>query len=152
MLILNNLYHRAAFILLLMVFAIHGNSQTKRQNRPIAIEQIKLLKDGSLMVRLHTRQRSIDAMRKAGKDKQAAKLEQHQKELNQTIADTFNNDFRFCPVYFFSSEYTVPIKNGEWEEVVFLNDSLEADSSITLANTNFLIEEFGYIEQDTIAL
>jgi hypothetical protein len=124
--------------------------QTKSHVKDVSVNQINMLKNGVLLVRLKTKKKSIDALRKLGKEKQANKLESNQLELNQKIVNAFRNRFNFCPTIFFYSDYSNAVRTKSFNQIFFLNDSLQHDSSITLDQTEyFLIAEFSHIEQDS---
>lgn len=121
----------------------------RRQLKASTKVQINQLKEGALLVRLQTKRNSINALKKIGKNKLADDLEKKQAEYNLNIISAFRAKFIFCPVYFFFSDYSKNIREREFNQVVFLNDSLLADTTIKFDNKNFLTAEFGTIEQDT---
>ncbi len=96
-----------------------------------------------------TKSNSIAALRERDQNELADKIQKKQVEVNRRTIGAFRQKFDFCPVYFFFSDYTQPIKNKQLNKVVFLNDNLEPDSSIQFDKANFLIAEFGRVEQDT---
>lgn len=112
-------------------------------------KQIVELHDGVLLVRLSTKKNTIAAMKKAGKIKLANKTETKLKERNQLIINAFRNNFNYCPVYFFYSDYSKYVTNNHLENVIFLNDSLELDQTIKTTKQTFFIAEFGAIYPDT---
>ncbi|WP_027420085.1 hypothetical protein [Crocinitomix catalasitica] len=77
------------------------------------------------------------------------KIESEQADLNKKIVEAFQNNFDFCPTYFFFSDYSSSIRKGDFNNVEFLNEKLLPDTTILLSNRSFLIAEFGRIEQDT---
>ena len=119
------------------------------QPEAIAREQITRLHDGALLVRLHTKNKSITALRNIGKTKEADEVEKKQAEYNLNIVSAFKLNFSFCPVYFFYSDYSTNIIEKQFDQVVFLNDSLRADPNINFDFKSFLTADFGIIEQDT---
>lgn len=121
----------------------------RKQKRILAKKQINQLKDGSLLVRLQTKENSIAALRKIGKDKLAVKVETKQRNYNIGIISAFKTNFNFCPTYFFFSDYSQNIIERQVYKVAFLSDSLLADNTIKFNNQKFLTAEFGTIEQDT---
>ncbi len=116
----------------------------------IATQQIKDLKEGVLFVRLQTRQKSIDAMRKAGQNELADKKQAEQLELNKCIISAFRKEFVFCKVYFFYSDDSKNILDKNFTQIVFVNDSAIRDENIKIETPNkFFIAEFGTSSQDT---
>lgn len=107
------------------------------------------MKEGALFVRLKTNERALAVLRENGKTAQADALEKKQKEINQNIIGAFRQQFNFCPVYFFFSNYSAALKEKKMDAVVFLNDSLQPDPAITFSRSNFFIADFGVVLQDT---
>jgi len=145
--------------LLLTIISLTGFSQgtqtgqnkagSVQQPKEIAREQITRLHDGALLVRLHTKNKSITALKNIGKTKEADELEKKQAEYNLDIISAFKLNFTFCPVYFFYSDYSTNIIERQFDNVVFLNDSLLNDPNIKFDFKSFLTADFGIIEQDT---
>jgi hypothetical protein len=100
-------------------------------------------------VRLHTNKNSILILRNSGNIKQAEIIEHKQKKLNLKLVQAFRKKFTFCSVYFFFSDYSEFVLNGQLEKIKFLNDSLIEDSTISFVSNKFLIAEYGIIAQDT---
>jgi hypothetical protein len=119
------------------------------QFKTVAEKQINQLKAGALLVRLQTKKNSVSALRQTGQDKLADKIETRQNEYNFSIVTAFKNNFRFCPVYFFLSDYSKYIVEKQFDKVIFLNDRLVEDTTIKFNYESFLTAEFGTIEQDT---
>jgi hypothetical protein len=113
------------------------------------IQQIYKIKEGVLLVRLQTRQNSIQSLKQGNMPKMAARVEQEQKEYNKLIIAAFRKNFNFCPVYFFNSIYSDAVLAKQFNSVVFFNDSLLPDSSIKPKTDKFLAAEFGTMQQDT---
>ncbi len=166
-------FYLCTFLLLLLCHSSVAQEKTltqRKKSKLSAKEQIGILKNGALLVRLKTRQQNIEALRRTGSDALAAKIEKRQARTNLKIVSVFIRFFDFCPMYFFHSNYTEQVKEGKLDEVVFLNivtrDSflspsspdktkkirdyiLLPDSSIKPASSDFLIAEFGQVEPDT---
>lgn len=139
---------------LLSLFTTIGLTQSettseKPNPQAIAKKNVQQMKKSILLVRLKTKEHTLAAMRRAGNTEKADKVEAKLAEENQKIISAFKTDFDFCPTYFFYSTYSDDVLNGKLENVIFLNDSLQPDSSITVINKPFFTAEFGIIEQDT---
>ncbi|NND94398.1 MAG: hypothetical protein HKN45_05990 [Flavobacteriales bacterium] len=128
--------------------------QTNAQSRSVlksqnAREHIKNLKEGVLLVRLHTKQKSIDALKASDRHTQAEQIEKKVREENLELVNAIKSSFSFCPVYFFYSHDSKFVAEGELEKVGFLNHKLEIDPSISLDSANYYTAEMGLIEQNT---
>ena len=122
--------------LILLLNDISVSGQTIKQD---AHTDIKMLKQGALFVRLKTSDLAINGLRKQGKEKEADEIKTKQDVENKTIAAAFKSEFTFCPVYFFYSNNSTSIKEGNCSGVLF-----DADfKSISAPNcSDFLIGEF----------
>ncbi|MFK7925362.1 MAG: hypothetical protein AB8H47_25630 [Bacteroidia bacterium] len=148
------------FILLLaMCLSLMGLAQNsvetakrvsyRKMRKRKATEQIVGLHDGVLLVRLKTKQPTIEALKERGKAERAAKVEAEQKQLNLGIVAAFKDSFDFCPVYFFYSNYTQQVKSGDLGSVEFLNEELQSDNRIKLDDPYYLTAEIGSVVEDT---
>jgi len=121
----------------------------RSQSRALMKEQIKLLKEGVLLIRLQTQNNSITALNEANQYRLASKIKEKQEKKNRKIVAAFRKNFTFCPVYFFTSNYSINILSKHTNEIIFLNDSLQPDTSVKLNSAKFLTAEFGIIDRDT---
>lgn len=114
----------------------------------LARSEILKLKNGVLIVRLKTKQSSIDALMKMNLHFKAEKVRRKQELVNLEIVKSFRKYFVFCPVYFIMSDQSKAMMEKRNDEVVFLNDSLLPDSFIKFPIKDYFIAEFGTIESD----
>lgn len=119
-----------------------------RWKRDYAKAQIKELKEGVLIVRLHTRTKSIDLYRQNGNAALANKMEDDQYQENKEIMAAFAQNFDYAPVYFFFSDDTERIKAGDTKGV-FLNSKMLPDTSINPALSFYMVAEYGPLEGET---
>lgn len=136
-------------ILFLFAFSCNIFAQTDYiQAKKIAIRNIVTLHDSAiLIVRLQTKEKTIEAYRKYGDTEAANEEELNQKKLNQQIVNAFIENFDFCKVYFIFSDQSSNLKNRN--DVIFLNHNLEEDLSIKPDYTHFYIAEFGLASSET---
>lgn len=114
------------------------------KERDRATQILRNLKNGSVIVRLKTNQKSVDAYRKSGRNDIAVKIEADRKKQNEKLYLSFRNNFSFCKVYFIYSGETDELREGN--NRIFLNQHLEHDSSIAFKDTNFVFCELGSAE------
>tara|TARA_B100000809_G_scaffold252685_1_gene287674 strand:- start:2419 stop:3111 length:693 start_codon:yes stop_codon:yes gene_type:complete len=146
---------RVTILILLFTFFISDLSAQeakkisyRKQCKIDSKRQILEIHDGVLLIRLKQKQKSIDALRKRGREKLATKVELKQKNRNKYIIDAFNARFDFCPVYFFYSSDSKHVRKNNLDSISFLNDSLLKDNSITFKDSIFYVAEFGHIEPE----
>ncbi len=121
----------------------------KEQEIKTAEENILLMKEGVLLVRLDFKSKEVAYYEKYNNTKAAKKISDKQKILNQYIIEAFDSLFSFCPVYFFSEKDSKNILERRMDEVVFYNSNCEPDSTIKWIAESFFIAEFGRVEGDT---
>lgn len=145
----------ASYLLMISMLALQS-CKTKelkygfiRKKKTDSYRQILDLKDGSLLVMLHSRQNQIDTLKKMERSEEAVSIQKLQSEKNKAIIKAFHNHFDFCPVYFFMNTQANDLIEKGADAVTFLNDSLKQDTSIRLASKYFLVAEFGNMQMDT---
>lgn len=114
-----------------------------------AEKQIRELRNGILLIRLKTRLPLIQALQEKGRSTDAELVRLKQFSENKEIIAAFRTWFKFCPTYFFYSNYSDYIREGKIDSVYFLTDSAEVDSAITLPEKPFYIAEFTWLDRDT---
>lgn len=122
------------FILLiisLLAFSFFGNSQTDFRGYP------DITRDGAIIFYLKSDSMRVALLRKNGDTAIANKLEKNALELNQRIITSFRKDFKFCPIYFISSNYVDGFRHGE-KLNNFYNDQMEIDPSIVVKEKNLV--------------
>lgn len=130
-------------------YNVLGKSEKRPSAKAIARQQIHDLRNGILLVRLHTSKTKIEALRSAGHQKKAIEAEQSQLEENQKIIEAFSNYFSFCRVLFFTSDKSVQIKNGIYNNA-FVDNDLMIDTTISLSeNEKVFIASFDFVSNDT---
>jgi hypothetical protein len=103
-----------------------------------AYDQIIQMKNANLLYRLQSSFKSMEAMQKKGNIEEAERIKKEQDSVNLEIISAFRNHFDFCPVYFFYNYNTKRVKNLVLDSI-FVNDTLETDSTINLNNSDFYI-------------
>lgn len=115
----------------------------------VAKAQINMLKNGALLVRLKTNINTINRLKAAGSMDMATQVERETRLSNKAIVRAYNNEFKFCPVYFFYSDVSDSVKHKHLEGIL-LDSNLTVDPSI-VCNANFyLVAEQGSIYDSSI--
>jgi len=113
---------------LFLVFISVGCNAKFKERAQNQINQVEA--DGCIFVRLRTGQTKIDKLNELGYSK-AAKIEEKEvEEENKNIIAGFNEHWDFSKFYFFYSDESLKIKNGQFSEVEFIGKNLKVDSSI----------------------
>ena len=117
------------------------NSQDTLTIRSATSYMLRNLKSGSLVVRLKTNQKSVDAYRRAGKIYVAERIETERRNQNLKLYWAFRNHFTFCKVYFIYAHETQRFLDGE--RGIFLDRELNHDTSIVFTDSEYIFCEYG---------
>jgi hypothetical protein len=127
-----------AIFILFVIIPLFSAAQVKKE---IAMEHIQTLQEGALLVRLKTSKNKINALKEAGKEKEAERMVRFQELENKAIASAFITAYNFSPVYFFYSSSSENLAKGNLKGHI-LNSELVPDTSILPSGKSFLIAEF----------
>ena len=141
------------FLLAGIITFAQSNSKGKMSDRQIdqlnSERQIKQLKNGFLLVRLHTRQPLINALNANNRQEEAKQIEIEQRNKNVEIMKAFRLYFDFCPTYFFYSNDSEKIKQENTSAVTYVDSTGTRNEDIKLPNQTFYIAEFALVKKDT---
>jgi len=142
-------------IILLLGNSSFGQDEDARQGtaleRDLLMRQYILdLKEGILLVRLHTQKNTLEALKQRGQNAAADKIAAEQAQENLEIVKAFKDEFTFCPVYFFYSDESKALKAKDFGQVHFLDSTLQVANTKPLSEKHFLTAEFGTLSTDTV--
>ncbi len=143
-------------IILLSLFALHvSNAQelTREEMESRAVQAIKDLEEGVLVLRLPSNAKKIKAMQdmlssdisQKDKDrikKQVNSIKEQTRQENQAYAKAFAENFNFAPVYIIYDTSTTALLSGAAGEYL-LNTDMEPVSSSKIAGKPILIARLG---------
>lgn len=136
-------------ILTLCIGSLYAQEEGNEIYGLSARDHIKQLHDGVLLVRLPTKQNSIDALIKTGRTEQAEQVRVQNEKKNLELYNGMKDEFTFCPVYFFFSYDSKHILDGNLDSVQFLGPNLEEDPTLSIGDKNFCTAEVTLVSQDT---
>ncbi|MFT4602356.1 MAG: hypothetical protein ACI857_002542 [Arenicella sp.] len=139
---------------ILLIFSFQSSSfgqlGKEYQNRRLrSALQVLDLKKGALFVRIRTKNKEVEYLRKYGREKEALKIETERAKLNSNIIRAFTSNFDFCPVYFFYSEDSKNIRLRQFDKVQFIDSTLKHNPSIQPTADCFFTAELGTVQADT---
>jgi hypothetical protein len=123
----------------ILLFLLLLSTSTYAQKRDEARSNILMLKNGALFVRLKTSELKISALKKNGMAKEAEEVRVNQESTNKLIVAAFKEKYTFGKVFFFYSNYSNQVKEGNYKGCL-MNVNMEIDSSFS--GPNYLIGEF----------
>ncbi len=108
----------------------------------LAEQQIRHLKEGVLLVRLESRDATIEGLKERGQLETAAEFEQKIKLQNAETITAFQNGFDFCPVFFFHARESDAIKERNWADVDIITAQGDTVFPFAEGPRNFLAAAF----------
>ncbi len=101
---------------------------------------VSLKKNGALLVRLKTNANTINRLKAAGNNDLATQVERETAIKNKIIILSYLQEFKFCPVYFFSSDYSDSVKHKNISGI-FLDTSLVINPNIVCTASFYIIAD-----------
>ena len=101
---------------------------------------VTLKKNGALLVRLKTNANTINRLKAAGNTDLATQVERETAIKNKIIILSYLQEFKFCPVYFFSSDYSDSVKHKNISGI-FLDSNLVINPNIVCTASFYLIAD-----------
>lgn len=115
-------------------------TDVREVEKEYARDNIRDLRNGVLLVRIKHLERSVDALIKMGEPLRAEETRKKIEEQNKALIQAFNDEFKFCPVFFFNSEDSKEVIAGNVDGKIynFKGESVQLDfpySKIYFADT-----------------
>lgn len=120
----------------------------KKICQAFAQKSFEELNGGFLLVRLSFRQKQVDYLMQRDSS-EAKKVQEKAMSKNLKITKAFQDKYTFSGVYFFEASDSKHLKNQEFDSVTFYDHNLQVVDASLLQSDNYLIGEFGRIQQDT---
>lgn len=103
---------------------------------------------GVLLVRLNYNLPLIKWYEENKRWAEADSVKKQNNAFNKTLMQAFKKYYTYSKVYFFKDDKSYEVAGGS-PEGIFVNDSLEIDSSQSINGKRFLIAEIGFVESFT---
>lgn len=120
-----------AFLLVLGLVLLVTACSTPRAARPV----IESVKSNGICFRLMDYKQRIEYFEKQGQHQRAEEERNKQLEYNRYVRRLFQENFDFCPVYFFYASQNDALLQ---DQPVLLNDNMETDSTISLPSKVYI--------------
>ena len=101
---------------------------------------VSLKKNGALLVRLKTNANTINRLKAAGNNDLATQVERETAIKNKIIILSYLQEFKFCPVYFFSSDYSDSVKHKSITGI-FLDSNLVINPNIVCTASFYVVAD-----------
>lgn len=115
-----------------------------------AAAQVIALKDGYLLVRLQTSERTAEALAARGEAERAEAVRLRQETQNKKLAYAFAQHFDFCPVFFFYGEDSEAVRQGDFSGNLYHADFSPVDTA--RSDRFFLFAELANVYHDPLVV
>lgn len=130
---------KTANIIFLLLISFSFYAQTIEERKEKSESDIILLKENALLVRLQSRQKTIELLEQKGLPKKAKYYKEKQETESKELARAFKN-FDFCKVYFFYAHESELIQEGKLDSVTIMDENL---NPVQFELDTFFIAEVG---------
>jgi len=107
--------------------------------RSTAFDQIKLLRENALLVRVKTADKKIEALQKTNRKKEAQQTVDEIEAQNEAIFKSFQNNFNFSKVYFFDGNDAKYLRKQKYDQITLYDMEKKPLSDNTFLSNGYLI-------------
>ena len=138
-------------ILAIFILTTFSNCKSVNLRKDTATDQLNNMQSGVMLIRLPTNKAKIAKLKKMGRSDLAKKESAEMAQFQSDILKTFEKHFTFCPVYFYYSDKSVEVKNGNFDGNLF-DAKLNNISSLSFSNKQKFYAEFGFVHQEELTV
>ncbi len=114
-------------------------------NVPIYAQSVK-----AIIVQISSEQNRVRYLQKTGKNKEAENVTREAIAMRGIMVSDFNDNFAYCPVYYFVDTNIVQIKKQHFKGLLLnANGTIIENSVADPADSNYLIVTYGFPEEKT---
>jgi len=118
-----------------------------KMRRSAAFNNIELLKENVLLVRLKSADKKIAALEKANKEAEIVRTKQKLKAQNESIINAFKDNFTFCETYFFYGSEAKFLRQQQYDEMTLYNSNNKPVQDKSFIKNGHLVAAFDYIHE-----
>lgn len=133
------------FVLLCIphISSAQGKKELLEKYKTFATAHLDSLKNqGAIIVLLKSKSRAIEAYEKAGNQKVADEMMEHNNILNKRLIKAYKMYWNFCPVYFMYNKDIEAFNNGQ-RDSIFLDSTLHTSTSIHFTKSFYIFHDYG---------
>ncbi len=138
-------------ILAIFILSTFSNCKSVHLRKDTATDQLNNMQSGVMFIRLPTNEAKIAKLKTMGRSDLAKKESAQMAQFHTDILKTFEKHFTFCPVYYYYSDKSVDVKNGNFDGNLF-DAKLNNVSSLSFSDKQKFYAEFGYVHQEELTV
>ena len=104
-----------------------------------------------MFIRLPTNEAKIAKLKTMGRSDLAKKESAEMAQFHSDILKSFEKNFTFCPVYYYYSDKSVEVKNGNFDGNLF-DAKLNNVSALPFSKKQKFYAEFGFVHQEELTV
>ncbi len=141
---LHQIYSLLACICLLLILNSCSKYQARRTN---ALQNIEMLRENVLLVRLKSEDKKIAALQKRNQQAAIVRTKNELLKQNTAIINAFKDNFKFCDLYFFYANEAKFLRNEEHDKLTLYNSKLQPVADNSFITKGYLIAALDYIHE-----
>ncbi|MFK7771423.1 MAG: hypothetical protein AB8F94_04755 [Saprospiraceae bacterium] len=138
-------------ILAIFILTIFSNCKSVNLRKDTATDQLNNMQSGVMLIRLPTNEAKIAKLKKMGRSDLAKKESAEMAQFHSDILKSFDKNFTFCPVYYYYSDKSVEVKNGNLNGNLF-DANLNNITSLPFSEKQKFYAEFGFVYQEELTV
>jgi hypothetical protein len=139
------------FILAIFILTTFANCKSVNLQKDTATDQLNNLQSGVMLIRLPTNEAKIAKLKTMGRNDLAKKESAEMAQFHTDILKTFEKHFTFCPVYYYYSDKSVEVKNGNFDGNLF-DAKLNNVPALSFSKKQKFYAEFGFVHQEELTV
>jgi hypothetical protein len=139
------------FILAIFILTTFANCKSVNLQKDTATDQLNNLQSGVMLIRLPTNEAKIAKLKTMGRNDLAKKESAEMAQFHTDILKTFEKHFTFCPVYYYYSDKSMEVKNGNFDGNLF-DAKLNNVSALPFSKKQKFYAEFGFVHQEELTV
>ena len=138
-------------ILSIFILTTFANCKSLNLRKDTATDQLKNMQSGVMLIRLPTNEAKIAKLKAMGRNDLAKKESAEMAQFHTDILKSFEKNFTFCPVYYYYSDKSVEVKNGNFDGNLF-DAKLNNVFSLSFSKKQTFYAEFGFVHQEELTV
>ncbi|MFT6322159.1 MAG: hypothetical protein ACJAT4_003094 [Granulosicoccus sp.] len=139
------------FILAIFILTTFANCKSVNLQKDTATDQLNNLQSGVMLIRLPTNEAKIAKLKTMGRNDLAKKESAEMAQFHTDILKTFEKHFTFCPVYYYYSDKSMEVKNGNFDGNLF-DAKLNNVPALSFSKKQKFYAEFGFVHQEELTV
>ena len=135
-------------LLIMLPFILLSSCKSYKAVRKNSFEQIAMLQNNTLLVRLNSSQNKIKALKAVNEFGEAEETRRKEIEENEKTILAFKNNYNFSRVYFFDPIEAHKLKDKKFNQVELFDSNNEIVSDNAFLKDGYLVATFGNVYQD----